>query len=138
MPEPIIKMTLIISLFSTLFACSSRKQADIEGWPRDIDCAEASRMLSSDNPPAIVDVRTPAEFTGELGHIPGARLVPLNLLGDSLGVLSQYKERDLILVCRTGRRSGIAARELAKVGFARVYNLQGGMVQWNHARGTAG
>jgi rhodanese-related sulfurtransferase len=95
-------------------------------------------MLSSDNPPAIVDVRTPAEFTGELGHIPGARLVPLNLLGDSLGVLSQYKERDLILVCRTGRRSGIAARELAKVGFARVYNLQGGMVQWNHARGTAG
>lgn len=81
---------------------------------------------------ALVDVREPAEFTGELGHVPGARLVPLAMLLESGAELDP--ERDIIVVCRSGGRSARAAAELARRGFRHVYNLRGGMLAWNAAQ----
>lgn|GEM_PF-105895 len=80
----------------------------------------------------MVDVREPQEFTGELGHVPGARLVPL---GNLLDVATDWdKNREIMLVCRSGGRSMRAADELAKRGFRHLYNLKGGMLAWNDAR----
>jgi rhodanese-related sulfurtransferase len=97
----------------------------------EIGQAEAREMIKSQAPPVIIDVRTPEEFNGELGHIAGARLVPLQVLQDSLGALSGYKDSTLIMVCRSGRRSGIASEILIKAGFKDVRNLKGGMISWN-------
>lgn len=81
---------------------------------------------------ALVDVREPQEFTGELGHVPGAQLVPL---GQLLDVAAQWDpDREIVLVCRSGGRSARAATELAKRGFRHLYNLRGGMLAWNQAR----
>jgi rhodanese-related sulfurtransferase len=79
----------------------------------------------------IVDVREPHEFTGDLGHIRGAELVPLNSVG---GAASRWaRDEALLLVCRSGGRSGRAAAALAQAGFTKVYNLNGGMLAWNDA-----
>ena len=79
----------------------------------------------------LVDVREPSEFSGELGHIPGAALVPL------AGVLARAgewsREEPILLVCRSGGRSGSAAQALRNAGYARVMNLVGGMLAWNAA-----
>jgi glyoxylase-like metal-dependent hydrolase (beta-lactamase superfamily II)/rhodanese-related sulfurtransferase len=80
---------------------------------------------------ALVDVREPGEFTGELGHVPGATLVPLATLVDTLA--SWDRNREIVLVCRSGARSARAARQLAGCGFRRVYNLRGGMLAWSEA-----
>jgi len=80
----------------------------------------------------VVDVREPEEFTGPLGHIAGARLLPLGQLGAGLGALD--RERPVVTVCRAGGRSAQAAQLLQKAGFARVANLAGGMLRW-HAQG---
>jgi rhodanese-related sulfurtransferase len=79
----------------------------------------------------LVDVREPSEFDGLLGHLDGARLVPLATVMD---VASSWpKDRDVLLVCRSGARSGRAAAQLVALGFKRVMNLRGGMLAWNAA-----
>lgn len=118
--------------FLALFSC--RGETEEAGY-REVGFGRAREMLSSANPPVVLDVRTPQEFTGELGHIPGARLVPLQNLSDSLGVLSDLKEREILVVCRTGRRSAIAGQRLAEAGFRRVYNFTGGMTSWKENGG---
>lgn len=76
----------------------------------------------------LVDVRSPGEFEGELGHIDGARLLPLDELRARTNEIGQ--DRPIVLVCQTGKRSGMAAVILKDAGFTRVANLAGGMVRW--------
>ena len=76
----------------------------------------------------ILDVREPAEFTGPLGHIPGAVLIPLGELATRAGELS--RERPIVALCRAGGRSAQATVILQKAGFQDVANLTGGMLRW--------
>lgn len=80
----------------------------------------------------IVDVREKDEFVGPLGHIAGADLVPL-------GTLEQVAQawdpqQPIVLVCRSGGRSGKAALALEAKGFKRVASMRGGMMLWNEQR----
>ena len=79
----------------------------------------------------MVDVREPAEFTGELGHVPGSTLVPLAAV--TAQAVSWNKDEELLLVCRSGGRSANAAQALTRMGFTKVMNLVGGMMGWNQA-----
>jgi rhodanese-related sulfurtransferase len=76
----------------------------------------------------ILDVREPEEFTGPLGHIAGAILIPLGELAERTGELT--KDRPIVAVCRAGGRSAQATIILQQVGFADVANLTGGMLRW--------
>jgi sulfur dioxygenase len=80
----------------------------------------------------VVDVREPAEYYGPLGHIPGARLIPLG----ELALRSPELKADVpvVAVCRSGARSAQATTVLAKAGFAKVANLSGGMLRWRAQR----
>jgi sulfur dioxygenase len=80
----------------------------------------------------VLDVRELDEYRAELGHIAHAQLTPLASLGVVAGGLPS--ELPLVVVCRSGGRSGKAALELARRGFRRVASLRGGMRAW-HARG---
>jgi sulfur dioxygenase len=76
----------------------------------------------------LIDVRGPGEFEGELGHLTGARLVPLEELRQRAPELDH--EQPIVLICQTGKRSSLGAVILKKAGFAQVANLAGGMVRW--------
>ena len=76
----------------------------------------------------IVDVREPREFVDELGHIEGAKLIPLSQLSARANELAQ--EQPVVTVCRSGARSAQATVLLNKAGFAAVANLAGGMLRW--------
>jgi len=82
----------------------------------------------------IVDVREPAEFSGPLGHIRGATLVPLGELAARAKDLP--KDKPVVAVCRAGSRSAHATAILHKAGIADVANLPGGMLRWR-AEGRA-
>lgn len=73
-----------------------------------------------------IDVREPDEYTGPLGHLPGAELVPLGTLDAASA--SWPREAPLLLICRSGGRSAKAAQALAQRGFKHLYNLAGGML----------
>src|SRR5437879_5773330 len=76
----------------------------------------------------ILDVREPEEFTGALGHIKAAMLIPLGELAERTDELA--KDRPIVAVCRAGGRSAQATVLLPEAGFGDVANLAGGMLRW--------
>ena len=78
----------------------------------------------------IVDVRQPDEYTGELGHIPGAELIVLDTLPDNLNKIS--KDKTVVFVCLAGGRSARATAFALMNGYKEVYNMMGGMMMWNN------
>ena len=76
----------------------------------------------------IIDVREHAEYDGPLGHIPGAKLIPLGNLSARVGELDAG--RPIVAVCRSGARSAQATVILQQAGYKDVANLAGGMLRW--------
>lgn len=92
----------------------------------DIEVSEVHKKLST---VALIDVRQPEEFTGELGHVPGSKLIELGLLPESLDQLP--KDKTIVFICRSGSRSARAAAFAIENGITDVYNMKGGMLLWN-------
>jgi SulP family sulfate permease len=91
-----------------------------------IEPRELWRQIRSAPPPRVIDVREPREY--RQGHIPGAELLPLYELLTNPDQVS--RDRPVVLVCRSGRRSERAAAALMSRGFDRVTILSGGMLAW--------
>lgn len=113
-----------------------RIQAKLLGVPF-VNAEEAKQMLA-DNPEALVlDVRTPGEFVGDLGHIEGALNLDSFQLQEKLGqlgdALDPYKDQPILITCRTHNRSPKAARILFQKGFKKLAILNNGMAGWNRA-----
>lgn len=92
---------------------------------------EAVLLINRSNA-VVLDVREASEYAQ--GHIPDARHIPLAQLGDRLKELAKYKEKPVLLHCQGGVRSAKACDLLAKQGFTKLYNLQGGLNAWQQAK----
>lgn len=95
---------------------------------------EAARLIAA-GPVTILDVRTPGEFTG-LGHLPGARLLPVDLIASAPAVLPA-DGTPVLVCCEHGVRSARAAAVLVAAGIGPVYDLAHGMAGWQGARDFA-
>ena len=95
------------------------------------------RINSATKAPFILDVRTPEEYDGPLGHIEGSRLIPVQELPQRLGELSDVKDQHIFVICRSGGRSAQATRMLLDTGF-QATNVAGGMRAWNELVGKQG
>jgi len=100
---------------------------------QQLEPSEVSRRLQTPNPPILVDVRETDEFNGELGHIPGSQLMPLRELPQLASNMEQFRSSEIVTICRAGVRSTTAAAILTALGFEHVFNLKGGMLDWNDA-----
>lgn len=116
-------VAILTLLFIDLFGASLR------GYPA-VNPGEATQLINRENA-VVLDIREDNEFHG--GHIVNAIHVPLAYLKDRKGELEKYKNRPIIMVCRSGNRSGQACSLLKKEGFEHIYNLKGGMMAWQHA-----
>jgi rhodanese-related sulfurtransferase len=76
----------------------------------------------------VLDVRSPEEFSG-LGHIPGAKLLPVHLSASAPAMIADA-DAPVMVTCEHAVRSKFTSRLLAQAGFARVYELAGGMAVW--------
>jgi len=93
---------------------------------REIQPSQLAQRLQRGEKLEIIDVREPYEW--QIGHIPGARLVPLDQIAEEIPRLD--KRRETILYCKVGARSMRAAQQLANAGVADVRNLAGGILRW--------
>lgn len=98
--------------------------------PAMFDLDELHKRLEAGVDLLVLDVRTPAEFDGELGHIAGALNIPIDELPARVAELSAWRLRPVVAVCRTDRRSSKAVPVLAANGFSDVQVAAGGMTQW--------
>lgn len=93
----------------------------------DITVQELSERLKNNEDLIIIDVREP--FEHDMANI-GGNLIPLGDLPYQLEQIEEYKDREIIVYCRSGGRSGSACQYLRGQGFSNVRNMIGGMNQW--------
>ncbi len=79
----------------------------------------------------LVDVSATADF--EKGHIAGAKNVQLSQFDADNKLLAPVRDMPVVVTCRSGTSSAVAARKLAKAGFKQVYSLDGGLAAWQQA-----
>ncbi len=118
-----IKYILLIVIVST-YAIASAQTINIPAQ-------EAKKMIDSKDYGLVLDVRTMEEYTGELGHIDGALLIPVQELKERVGEIEKYKDKKVLVVCHSGVRSRKASDLLLQKGFKKVYNIADGMVGWD-------
>ncbi|MHB8915750.1 MAG: rhodanese-like domain-containing protein [Thiobacillus sp.] len=94
-----------------------------------VDTLEATRLINQEA--LVLDVREDKEFVA--GHIPKARHIPLSALASRLGELEKFKNKPVVVNCRSGQRSARACGILKKHGFEKVVNLAGGIMAWESA-----
>lgn len=91
------------------------------------DCASALQLINH-REAVVLDVREPDEFKG--GHLLNAKSIPLGKLRERIGELERYRDKPIVVVCRSGNRSATACAMLGREGFAQAYNLTGGVMAW--------
>lgn len=87
-----------------------------------------ARMAQKDADLVILDVRTPEEYAA--AHVPGAVNVSHDQVAARLPELSAYKSKDVVVYCRTGRRTNLALELLKANGFERLWHLEGDILAW--------
>jgi rhodanese-related sulfurtransferase len=93
------------------------------------DTLKATRLYNDDA--LVLDVREEKEYAA--GHIPRAKHIPLGKLSSRITELEKYKDKPILVTCRSGNRSAHACRLLKKAGFATVFNQEGGILAWERA-----
>jgi rhodanese-related sulfurtransferase len=97
---------------------------------QEIGTLDATRLMNQPGT-LVLDVRDEKDFAA--GHLPRARNVPLKDLAAKAPDLAKNKAKPIIVTCRGGARAGAAARLLKAQGFTAVYQLKGGMGEWQKA-----
>jgi rhodanese-related sulfurtransferase len=100
----------------------------------EVTIEQVNQKIADSSDVVLLDVRTEQEFTGQLGHLPGAMLIPIEELADRLEELAPYREKEIVVYCRSGNRSGHGAKLLNDQGF-NAFNMLGGMIAWNEKYG---
>lgn len=124
---------LVIALGST--ACSSAGSGAAAGSGTNASVTSGSHLdpgafaaaMAQPNT-VLIDVRTPAEFAA--GHISGASNIDVESADFASQIASLDKTKTYALYCHSGRRSGIAMQLMQQAGFTNVYDLSGGIENW--------
>lgn len=96
----------------------------------EVGTFEATQLINQKDA-VVLDVRDEGEFKS--GHIPNSRHIPLAGIGSRLKELEKFRQRPIVIICRSGNRSGAAVGILKKNGFNDVVVLRGGLMAWEQA-----
>jgi len=97
---------------------------------KNISAEEAHKLISEDKEFIILDVRTKGEY--DKGHIPGAKLVPVEVIPTKLAQLDKYKDKPILVYCESGARSPMAVVALENNAFKNIYHLSSGISSWRY------
>ena len=97
---------------------------------KEVETLEATQLINHRDA-VILDVREDKEFV--TGHLPNAKHIPLGQLVARLKDVEKFKNKPIVVNCRSGARSATACGILRKNGFEEVYNLKGGINAWQQA-----
>lgn len=99
---------------------------EIEKTWKEISPEEVEKLVNQKADIQFVDVREQEEY--QAGHIPGVKLIPVSELENRKVEIDPEKE--VVLICRSGKRSSLACNYLASHGYKRLNNMTGGMLGW--------
>ena len=113
-----------------LVSCKNNTSESTEGenvMYQQITANDAKKIMDSNTDIVILDVREQNEY--DEGHIPGAILIPYTEIENKAESMIPDKNKEILVYCRSGRRSKIAAESLVKLGYTNVKEF-GGIIDW--------
>ena len=122
----IIALAAVIIIFA-LSGCMKTAESDQTTTYEQISAEKAKELMDAENGYIILDVRTQEEFSQS--HIEGALLIPDYEVAQKAEGLLTDKNQLILVYCRSGRRSKLAAEELVKLGYTNVKEF-GGIIDW--------
>jgi rhodanese-related sulfurtransferase len=123
----LLSLLIIGVLVAITAGCNSMKNGD-SATVKPISAVELKEKMDASEDFLLLDVRQQDEY--DFVNLDGT-LIPLGQLQQRLGEIDAYKDKEVVVMCRTGSRSGQAARILAREGFQNVFNLSGGINGWS-------
>ena len=117
------KLVFLLLAVMLLTACGQNKEAAYV----NITAEEAKQIMDSEEGYIILDVRTQEEY--DEGHIPGAIVISHEEIADKAADVLTDKDQLILVYCRSGRRSKIAAEALAELGYTNIKEF-GGIIDW--------
>ena len=120
-----------LKILSLLLVFNIYSCAQTDG--HDITVSDLTALVQNEKSLVILDVRILSELTGPLGKMDNVLNIPVQDLARRIGELENYKDNEIAVICRTGRRSGIATNILVGQGF-KARNVLGGMVEYRQLK----
>ena len=120
-------LIMIITCTTIFYGCTSGGETKMENSYEQISPAEAKSIMDERDDYVILDVRTQEEF--DESHIDGAILIPDYEIATKAESVLKDKNQLILVYCRSGRRSKLAADELVKLGYTNVKEF-GGIIDW--------
>jgi rhodanese-related sulfurtransferase len=117
-------LTVILLTMMVLTGCAQEAEKAVY---RNITPEEAKTVMDAETGYVILDVRTEEEY--DQGHIPGAILIPHEEIGEKAEEALTDKDQLILVYCRSGRRSKIAAEILVELGYTNILEF-GGIIDW--------
>ena len=122
------RFLIALLTFALPFGCVGCSDGGSASYDQ-ISGAEAKALMDSESGYIIIDARTQEEY--DQGHIPGAIMIPEYEIADRAETELLDKDQLILVYCRSGRRSKIAAEELVKLGYTNVKEF-GGIIDWEY------
>ncbi len=119
-----LKLTILLFVAVLSISCNTKSKSQSDS----ISVITPTEFKEKSVSHTIIDVRTPQEFSE--GHIDGA--VNINFFDETfLDQIAKYEKKEpLFIYCKSGNRSGKAAKKITDLGFKQVYDLDGGILNW--------
>ena len=121
------KLSFLLLAVMLLTACAHVEENDQEAAYRNITAEEAKQIMDTGEDYIILDVRTQEEY--DEGHIPGALLIPDTEIEARAEEILTDKDQLILVYCRSGRRSKLAAEALVELGYTNIKEF-GGIIDW--------
>ena len=121
------KLVFLLLAVMMLTACGQDKENDQEAIYVNITAEEAKQIMDSEEGYIIIDVRTQEEYNQ--GHIPGAIVISHEEIAEKAEEVLTDKDQLILVYCRSGRRSKIAAEALVELGYTNIKEF-GGIIDW--------
>ena len=118
-----ILVAALLAVLVMLFMHETRKSGTSLSPQQAINLVNAEEGV-------FVDLRDTADFRG--GHIVDAMHIPSSKLLNNTGLLENYRDKPIVLVCKMGQSSGAVGKKLNADGFAKVNIMTGGMMEWKN------
>lgn len=123
----LLSILIIAALVAITAGCNAMKNGD-SATVQSISAQELKEKMDTSEDFLLLDVRQQDEY--DFVNLDGT-LIPLGQLSQRITEIDAYKDKDVVVMCRTGSRSAQAARILVREGFQNVYNLSGGITGWS-------
>ena len=121
------KLIFLLLAVMMLTACGQDKENDQGAVYVNITAEEAKQIMDSEEGYIILDVRTQEEY--DEGHIPGAIVISHEEIAEKAEEVLTDKDQLILVYCRSGRRSKIAAEALVELGYTNIKEF-GGIIDW--------